>query len=83
MTKQNKEQSELSAKTFGCVRFVYNKMLVERKDKKHRIVRKLRSKAHHMELALDIAKDSSTNEKRVLEHLNNFLMSVADDVEEL
>src|SRR5690606_27689109 len=28
----NKEQEELLAKTFGCVRFVYNKMLAERKE---------------------------------------------------
>lgn len=28
----NKEQKELLTKTFGCVRFVYNKMLAERKD---------------------------------------------------
>jgi len=28
----NKEQEVLLAKTFGCVRFVYNKMLAERKD---------------------------------------------------
>ncbi|WP_412176998.1 RNA-guided endonuclease TnpB family protein, partial [Lysinibacillus macroides] len=28
----NKEQSVLLAKTFGCVRFVYNKMLAERKE---------------------------------------------------
>ena len=28
----NKEQKELLAKTFGCVRFVYNKMLTERKE---------------------------------------------------
>src|SRR5690625_2252665 len=28
----NKEQKELLAKTFGCVRFVYNKMLAERKE---------------------------------------------------
>ncbi|AJH77242.1 transposase [Heyndrickxia coagulans] len=28
----NKEQSALLAKTFGCVRFVYNKMLAERKE---------------------------------------------------
>jgi len=28
----NKEQSTLISKTFGCVRFVYNKMLAERKD---------------------------------------------------
>ncbi|HJH10416.1 MAG TPA: helix-turn-helix domain-containing protein, partial [Metalysinibacillus jejuensis] len=42
MTKQNKafkfrllpnrEQAVLLAKTFGCVRFVYNKMLAERKE---------------------------------------------------
>ena len=29
----DKEQSELINKTFGCVRFVYNKMLAERKEK--------------------------------------------------
>ena len=28
----NKEQETLFSKTFGCVRFVYNKMLAERKD---------------------------------------------------
>ncbi len=28
----NKEQEELLAKTLGCVRFVYNKMLAERKE---------------------------------------------------
>ncbi|KIO59201.1 RNA-guided endonuclease TnpB family protein [Caldifermentibacillus hisashii] len=28
----NKEQEELLSKTFGCVRFVYNKMLAERKE---------------------------------------------------
>ena len=28
----NKEQAVLLAKTFGCVRFVYNKMLAERKE---------------------------------------------------
>lgn len=42
MAKQNKaykfrlyptdEQAFLMRKTFGCVRFVYNKMLAERKD---------------------------------------------------
>lgn len=42
MTKQNKaykfrlypteEQAHLIRKTFGCVRFVYNKMLAERKE---------------------------------------------------
>src|SRR5690606_24412396 len=29
----NKEQKELLTKTFGCVRFVYNKMLAKRKEK--------------------------------------------------
>ncbi len=29
----SKEQEELIKKTFGCVRFVYNKMLADRKDK--------------------------------------------------
>jgi putative transposase len=29
----DKKQSELINKTFGCVRFVYNKMLAERKEK--------------------------------------------------
>ena len=28
----NKKQAVLLAKTFGCVRFVYNKMLAERKE---------------------------------------------------
>lgn len=28
----NKEQAVLIAKTFGCVRFVHNKMLTERKE---------------------------------------------------
>lgn len=28
----NKEQEVLFNKTFGCVRFVYNKMLAERKE---------------------------------------------------
>lgn len=55
----------------------------ERKGRKHRIVRKLRAKAHHMELVLDIAKDAEENEKKVLENLNDFLHSVADEVEEL
>lgn len=56
---------------------------VKRKNEKHRIVRKLRAKAHHMELALDIAKDAEENEKKALENLNDFLHSVADEVEEL
>ena len=28
----NKTQRELFAKTFGCVRFVYNRMLAEKKE---------------------------------------------------
>ena len=55
----------------------------ERKGRKHRIVRKLRAKAHHMELALDIAKDASDSEKQVLESLNTFMHDIADEVEEL
>ena len=56
---------------------------VKRKGEKHRIVRKLRSKAHHMELAKDIAKDAKTSEIEVLEHMNQWLLEVADEVEEL
>lgn len=56
---------------------------VKRKDEKHRIVRKLRAKAHHMELAKDIAKDAKTSEIEVLEHLKKWLLNVAKDVEEL
>ena len=56
---------------------------VKRKDEKHRIVRKLRSKAHHMELAADIAKGAETNEIKALEHMNQWLLEVADEVEEL
>lgn len=56
---------------------------VKRKEEKHRIVRKLRSKAHHMELALDIAKDAKPSEKQVLESLNTFLHDIAKEVEKL
>ncbi len=56
---------------------------VKRKDEKHRIVRKLRSKAHHMELAADIAKGAEANEIKALEHMNQWLLDVADEVEEL
>ena len=56
---------------------------VKRKDEKHRIVRKLRLKAHHMELAADIAKDAKPSEIKVLEHMNEWLLTVADEVEEL
>ena len=56
---------------------------VKRKDEKHRIIRKLRIKAHHMELAADIAKGAETNEIKVLEHMNQWLLDVADEVEEL
>ena len=33
----NKEQKELIEKTFGCVRFIYNSMLAERKDAYERL----------------------------------------------
>ena len=56
---------------------------VKRKDRKHRIVRKLRSKAHHMELTADIAKDAQPNEVEVLKHTSQWLLEVADEVEEL
>ena len=56
---------------------------VKRKEEKHRIVRKLRSKAHHMELAMDIAKDATPSEIKALEHMNQWLLDVADEVEEL
>ena len=56
---------------------------VKRKDEKHRIVRKLRAKAHCMELAADIAKDAQPSEIKVLEHMNQWLLDVADEVEEL
>ena len=56
---------------------------VKRKEEKHRIVRKLRSKAHHMELAADIAKGAETNEIKALEHMNQWLLDAAAEVEEL
>ena len=56
---------------------------VKRKDEKHRIVRKLRSKAHQYELVSDIAKDAKPSEIKVLEHVNRWLLDVADEVEEL
>ena len=56
---------------------------VKRKDEKHRIVRKLRSKAHQYELVSDIAKDAKPSEIKVLEHMNQWLLDVAEEVEEL
>ena len=56
---------------------------VKRKDEKHRIVRKLRSKAHQYELVSDIAKDAKPSEIKVLEHMNQWLLDAADEVEEL
>ena len=56
---------------------------VKRKEEKHRIVRKLRSKAHHMELAIDIAKDAKPDEVKFLKHMNQWLLDVADEVDEL
>ena len=56
---------------------------VKRKEEKHRIVRKLRIKAHQFEWAADMAKDAKPNEIKVLEHMNQWLLDVADEVEEL
>ena len=59
---------------------------VKRKDEKHRIVRKLRGKAHQYEWAAEVAKDAKiakANEIKVLEHMNQWLLEVADEVEEL
>ena len=56
---------------------------VKRKDEKHRIVRKLRGKAHQYELVSDMAKDAKPSEIKVLEHMNQWLLDVADEVEEL
>ena len=59
---------------------------VKRKDEKHRIVSKLRGKAHQYEWAAEVAKDAKivkTNEIKVLEHMNQWLLDVADEVEEL
>ena len=56
---------------------------VKRKDEKHRIVRKLRSKAHQYELVSDMAKDAKPSEIKVLEHMNQWLLDVAAEVDEL
>ena len=56
---------------------------VKRKEEKHRIVRKLRLKAHQYEWAADIAKDAKPSEIKVLEHMNQWLLDVAEEVEEL
>ena len=56
---------------------------VKRKEEKRRIVRKLRGKAHQYEWVSDIAKDAQPNEIKVLEHMNQWLLEVADEVEEL
>lgn len=56
---------------------------VKRKDERHRIVRKLRLKAHRYELVSDIAKDAKPSEIKALEHMNQWLLEVADEVEEL
>ena len=56
---------------------------VKRKDEKNRIVRKLRGKAHQYEWVSDIAKDAQPSEIKVLEHMNQWLLDVADEVEEL
>ena len=56
---------------------------VKRKEEKHRIVRKLRGKAHQYEWVSDIAKDAQPNEVEVLKHMNKWLLNVADEVEEL
>ncbi len=56
---------------------------LRRKDEKHRIVRKLRSKAHQYEMVTDMAKDAKPSEIKVLEHMNKWLSDVADEVEEL
>lgn len=56
---------------------------VKRKEEKHRIVRKLRGKAHQYEWVSDIAKDAQPNEVEVLKHMNQWLLDVADEVEEL
>ena len=56
---------------------------VKRKDEKNRIVRIFRGKAHQYECSTDVAKDSKTSEIKVLEHMNLWLLDVADEVEEL
>ena len=56
---------------------------VKRKEEKHRIVRKLRSKAHQYEFVSDMAKDATPTEVKLLENMNKWLLEVADEVEEL
>ena len=56
---------------------------LRRKDEKHRIVRKLRSKAHQYEMVTDMAKDAKPNEIKVLKHTKQWLSDVADEGEEL
>lgn len=56
---------------------------VRRKGEKHRIVRKLRSKAHQYEWASDLAKDAKPSEIKALEHMNQWLLDVAKEVEKL
>ena len=56
---------------------------VKRKEEKHRIVRKLRIKAHQYEFVSDMAKDATPTEVKLLENMNKWLLEVADEVEEL
>ena len=56
---------------------------VKRKKEKHRIVRKLRLKAHQYEFVSDMAKDATPTEVKLLENMNKWLLEVADEVEEL
>ena len=56
---------------------------LRRKGEKHRIVRKLRSKAHQYEMVSDMAKDAKPSEIKALEHMNEWLLDVAKEVEEL
>ena len=51
--------------------------------RQHETVKKLRNKSHHMDLVLDIAKDLEPNEVKVLEHLREWLLDRADEVESL
>ena len=43
----NKIQQELFAKTFGCVRFVYNRMLAEKKECYEKTGKNLRKKYYY------------------------------------
>ena len=54
----NKSQKELFARTFGCVRFVYNRMLAEKKE--------------YYEAALIVAQAGSDFIKRYAETLRNY-----------